>query len=89
MSDEQITITNSISQVVKNSVSTYLDSMTGDKIVNLYNLVLEQVEEALLDTVMPHFKSNQVRSAEALGLSRGTLRKKLKQYFGDKYCNEK
>jgi Fis family transcriptional regulator len=30
--------------------------------------------------VMEHVKGNQTRASEILGLNRGTLRKKLKQY---------
>jgi DNA-binding protein Fis len=48
--------------------------------------VLEQVEPPLLEATMEKAKYNQVRAAKILGVSRGTLRKKLKQYFDDKYC---
>ncbi|ELN4693869.1 DNA-binding transcriptional regulator Fis, partial [Escherichia coli] len=33
-----------------------------------------------LETVMNHVKGNQTKASELLGLNRGTLRKKLKQY---------
>lgn len=89
MSNEAVMTTSTISQAVKNTVDSYLQSMSGENITNLYDLVLEQVEEALFDFVMPHFKLNQVKAAETLGLSRGTLRKKLRHYFGDKYCGER
>ena len=39
-----------------------------------------EVEAPLLATVMEHANGNQTRAAEMLGLNRGTLRKKLKQY---------
>ncbi len=47
---------------------------------NLYNLVLAEVEVPLLDAVMEYTRGNQSRAAILLGLSRGTLRKKLKIY---------
>jgi Fis family transcriptional regulator len=53
---------------------------------SLHELVLEQVEPPLLEATMEKAKYNQVRAAKILGVSRGTLRKKLKQYFDDKYC---
>ncbi len=53
---------------------------------NLYELTLEVVEQPLFEVVMHKCKYNQVRAAKMLGLSRGTLRKKLKMYFDDKYC---
>lgn len=47
---------------------------------NLYQLVLEQVEIPLLKKVMEHVKQNQSKAAQVLGISRGTLRKKLEHY---------
>ncbi len=43
-------------------------------------MVLCEVEAPLLETVMNHVKGNQTKASELLGLNRGTLRKKLKQY---------
>ncbi|HMU67880.1 MAG TPA: helix-turn-helix domain-containing protein, partial [Cellvibrionaceae bacterium] len=37
-------------------------------------------ETPLLEVVMKYTRHNQTRAAEILGLNRGTLRKKLKQY---------
>ncbi|MGB0360224.1 MAG: helix-turn-helix domain-containing protein, partial [Endozoicomonas sp.] len=37
-------------------------------------------EAPLLETVMTYVKGNQTRASVLLGLNRGTLRKKLKQY---------
>ena len=38
------------------------------------------VEQAMLESVMQHTRSNQTRAAEVLGINRSTLRKKLKLY---------
>jgi Fis family transcriptional regulator len=43
-------------------------------------MVLAEVEVPLLEAVMEYTKGNQSRAAILLGLSRGTLRKKLKIY---------
>ena len=43
------------------------------------------VEKSLLDLAMEINAYNQSRAANALGLSRGTFRTKLKKHFGDKY----
>jgi DNA-binding NtrC family response regulator len=49
-------------------------------ICDLYHVVLSEVEPAILDVVMKHVEGNQTEAAEVLGVSRGTLRKKLKLY---------
>ena len=46
----------------------------------LYDLVLQEVERPLLETVMHFTHGNQTRAAEVLGINRSTLRKKLRQY---------
>jgi len=43
-------------------------------------MVLAEVEAPLFESVMAYTKDNQTRASELLGLNRGTLRKKLKQY---------
>ena len=47
---------------------------------DLYHVVLNEVEPAILNVVMEHVAGNQSQAATMLGISRGTLRKKLKQY---------
>jgi Fis family transcriptional regulator len=46
----------------------------------MYELVLRQVEQPLLEAILEHTKGNQSKAAEYLGLNRGTLRKKLRTY---------
>jgi len=41
---------------------------------------MQQVEAPLFECVMEHTQDNQSKAAALLGLNRGTLRKKLKQY---------
>ena len=43
-------------------------------------MMLGEVEAPLMQAVMEYTKGNQSRAAIVLGLSRGTLRKKLKMY---------
>lgn len=65
---------------VRQSLENYLSQLKGQTPHNLYELILAEVEEPLMKAVMEYTKSNQSRAAIILGLSRGTLRKKLKMY---------
>jgi Fis family transcriptional regulator, factor for inversion stimulation protein len=67
-------------QLVKNALEHYLLNLDDLTPVNLYQLVMEQIEKPLFEVVMKLTKNNQSKAAKLLGLSRGTLRKKLKQY---------
>ena len=58
----------------------YFASLNGHRPAHLYDLVLREVEEPLLKAVLDYTEGNQVRAADILGINRGTLRKKLKQF---------
>lgn len=79
----------SLQNVLGELINGYLVNLEGDKLTNFYDMYLEQIEPPLLEAVMKKTKYNQVRAAKMLGISRGTLRKKLKIYFDDKYCGER
>lgn len=65
---------------VKQAVNKYLKQLENNNIENLYELVLAEVEKPLLEEVMTHTRGNQTRASIMMGINRGTLRKKLKQY---------
>ncbi|WP_038497795.1 DNA-binding transcriptional regulator Fis [Candidatus Palibaumannia cicadellinicola] len=67
---------NSVKQALKN----YFVLLNGQDIKNLYELVLAEIEQPLLDMVMQYTRGNQTRAALIMGINRGTLRKKLKKY---------
>ena len=69
-----------IRRSVTSAIELYLDDLNGHMVNDLYHVVLSEVEPAILDVVMGHVEGNQTQAAEILGISRGTLRKKLKQY---------
>jgi len=82
-------ITGSIANSVTQSVQKYLSELKGTEPVDLYQFVLEEVETPLFKAVMEHCKYNQSRAAIMLGISRGTLRTKLRRYFDDKYVGSR
>ena len=69
-----------IRRSVTSAIELYLEDMNGHEINDLYHVVLSEVEPAILDVVMTYVEGNQTEAAEMLGISRGTLRKKLKLY---------
>ena len=69
-----------ISNAVQQAVEVYIADMEDQEITNLYELVLKEVEAPMLKSVLHHTGDNQSKTATMLGLSRGTLRKKLLKY---------
>ena len=67
-------------ECVQTAVVNYFAHLEGDMPTNLYDLVLAEVEAPLLEVVMEKVRDNQTKASNVLGLNRGTLRKKLKQY---------
>ena len=65
---------------VAGAVHAYLKELDGQISRDVYQMVLTEVEAPLLEAVMKYTRNNQTRASLMLGLNRGTLRKKLKQY---------
>jgi Fis family transcriptional regulator, factor for inversion stimulation protein len=85
VSNETGETTASLAASVTQSVQKYFSELKGTDPVDLYKFVLEEIETPLFKAVMEHCKYNQSRAAVMLGISRGTLRTKLRHYFDDKY----
>jgi Fis family transcriptional regulator len=67
-------------QAVKDTLRNYFANIGNEQPVDFYSILLEEIERPLLETLINHTHYNQVKMAQILGISRGTLRKKLKQY---------
>ena len=72
--------THTLRQSVEQAVRKYLADLDGEIPCNLFNTVMAEIELPMLQTVLRHCNHNQSRTAAYLGINRGTLRKKLKQY---------
>ncbi|WP_185235552.1 DNA-binding transcriptional regulator Fis [Teredinibacter franksiae] len=70
----------SLRDSVEKAVSNYFQHLDGQDVSDVYDMVLAEVEAPMLEVVMKYTRHNQTRAAHVLGLNRGTLRKKLKQY---------
>ena len=62
------------------AVREYLKDLDGQLSADVYQMVLAEIEAPLLEEIMAYTRNNQTKASIMLGLNRGTLRKKLKQY---------
>jgi len=74
-----------LQDLVYNLVSRFLAENKNKNIQDLYDMILSEVEPPLLQAVMEKRRGNQLQAAKLLGISRGTICKKLLRYFGTKY----
>ena len=65
---------------VEDAMQGYFEQLEGHATNDLYQLVLNEIEEPLFRSVLEHTRGNQSKASELLGINRGTLRKKLKMY---------
>lgn len=72
----QISLRNSVRQ----SLQHYFSQLDGQLPSNLYTMVLAEVEKPLIEMVLQLTNGNQSKAAIVLGISRGTLRKKMAIY---------
>jgi len=70
----------SLQESVHHTLQQYVAKLDGQTPANLYELVLAEVEKPLLEMVLKLTNNNQSKAAIVLGLSRGTLRKKMAIY---------
>lgn len=73
-----------LSAWVQQALENYLHDLDGHAPADLYQMVLNEVEPPLLQTVLRYTRGNQSKAAQILGLNRSTLRKKLSQHGLDK-----
>jgi Fis family transcriptional regulator len=69
-----------LSEHVRMALRNYFTRLDGHETTDLYGMVIGEVEKPLIETVLEQCGHNQSKAAQVLGLSRGTLRKKMTQY---------
>lgn len=84
--EEPISLRATIESVITRFLEPFNDenTKTSDmKIAQSINKnILFEVEAGMYEAVMHYCKGNQSKAAKVLGVSRGTLRTKLKLYYG-------
>ena len=71
---------NTLRDAVRHCLERFFVDLEGHQPAEIYQMVMGEVEPAMLETVMGFAQGNQTRAAEILGINRTTLRKKLRQY---------
>jgi len=70
--------TKPLCKLVQGALDSYFRDLNGHNPGDgLYRMVIEEVERPLLEKVLQHTDGNISRSAQILGVTRATLRKKL------------
>src|SRR5579864_1764932 len=75
-SSTECSLTSNVAEIMKH----YFANLQGEEPSNVYDFFLDEIEEPLLHAVMKYTQENQSEAARMLGLSRGTLRTKLKKF---------
>ena len=71
---------NSLSKTIKQETISYLKKMNGTGVSNLHNLFVSETEKILISTVLDFLGGNVTKTADYLGINRGTLIKRIKDY---------
>lgn len=70
----------SLSTLVSQRLEAFFESQLNSLPVNLYDVVIEQVECPLIIQTLKITQGNQIKAAEILGINRNTIRKKIKLF---------
>lgn len=70
----------SLEEIVRDKVAASFDGADLKHFDNIYKLVVQPAEKAVVSYVLKRYGGNQVHTAKALGINRNTLRKKIKIY---------
>ncbi len=70
-----------LKEEVRKAMKRYFKQLDQKNIpIDVYQLVLNEIEPPLLSSVMRFSSNNQSKAARILGINRTTLRTKLKKY---------
>ena len=67
-------------EMITTALDQYFKDLNGETPVDLYEMVLVEVEKPLLEIVLRESKGNLSLAAKTLGMNRGTLRTRLQKY---------
>ena len=74
------------------AVANYVEAILAEELIgypaNIYKKVFKKIEMQTIEEIMCRTQYHQGVTASIMGYGRSTLRKKLKDYFGNKYIGE-
>ena len=73
---------------VEKALRRYFQHIDDEPVTDLHQMVMSEVEAPLIEAVMRYTGNNQSKASIMLGLNRGTLRTKLKNYRLHLYVNK-
>lgn len=79
MSKELNTGNHNQKTITRESVRIYLESLNGHSTNCLYDLVIQETEKGMIVEVLDWCKGNRSKAAEILGITRTTLRNKMRK----------
>lgn len=65
---------------VQRTIKRYLSDMGSTEPEHVYRKLLAEIEPPLIEEVLAYTRGNQSRAARILGMTRNTLRSKLRRY---------
>ena len=69
-----------LKEEVRKAMNRYYQQLDTNMPIDVYKLVLDEVEPPLLIATMKFVNQNQSKASQVLGINRATLRTKLKKY---------
>lgn len=69
-----------VSACIESELANYEALLDGEQATDIHRLVMDQAERAVIGYALRRVQGNQSQAACMLGISRGTLRKKLREY---------
>lgn len=79
MSDQQPQVSTLVA-CIESELRNYEVLLEGQPATGIYRLVVGQAECAVITYALKRSEGNQSQAATMLGMNRGTLRKKLREY---------
>jgi Fis family transcriptional regulator len=70
----------SLRYTIETSLRAYLHELHDQSLTGLHGHVMAEVEQALMRVVMEHTCGNQSEASRILGLTRATVRRKIREH---------